>query len=98
MGRQIPWNLRCEECGAILRELAEAWRSDWKNLNSSGRDPVELRNELLSCDDSQLAEMYQQHYAKSVEARRKKTEHEVLTGHTVMLHGMWTSGLGYRRV
>jgi len=78
---------KCAECSAILRELAESWRTDTEQMRASSADPVELRNEWLFSDDYQMRELYQKHYPKLMVARRKKTEHEILTGHQIILNG-----------
>ena len=87
MSRQFPSDFHCEQCGAILSELSEAWRADAAKISSSGRDPVEVRHQWLSADDRQFHELCEMHYTRSIEARRKKTEHEILTGHNVIAHG-----------
>lgn len=73
----------------------DAARSDAEAHRNSG-DPVKLRNELLAADDFQFQELHRAHYARTIEARRRKDEHEILTGHSVILHGARTAGLGRR--
>ena len=90
MSRQFPSDFHCEECSEILSELSEAWRADSAKISSSGRDPVELRNQWLSADDFQFRELCETYYTRMIEARRKRTEHEILTGHNVVAHG-WRS-------
>ena len=92
----MPPTFRCQECGTILREIMAAWRTDAETLNTSGRDPLQLRNEWLAADEFQARELHQTHYPRTIEARRRQREHEILTSHTVILHGAWTSGLGPR--
>ena len=90
MSGQFPPGFHSEECGAILGELSEARRAGSEKMSSSGSDPRKLREQWLSADDFQFRELHETHYARSIKARRRKTEHDILTGHSVIAHG-WRS-------
>jgi hypothetical protein len=49
----------------------------------------------MSADELQT--LMRAHYPRSVEARRKKAEHEALTGHSVHVHG-WRHVFGRRSI
>jgi|HubBroStandDraft_1064217.scaffolds.fasta_scaffold409923_2 hypothetical protein len=88
-----PSKFQCPECAAILRELRDAPRSDTEKLRdewlSTGRDLEELRDAMLASiahDDS--VDVTATYYPRTAEARRRKMEHEALTGHYVLIHGL----------
>jgi len=85
---KFPINSGCKECTAILRELREAAEVEGKALRSSGRDLAELRQEWIKTDEEGARALFALHYPRSLSARRRKTEHEVLTGHNVLTHGI----------
>jgi hypothetical protein len=83
---------RCPECAAILRELVEAPHSDAEKLRkdwlAAGRDLKELRDTwLASMADDDSSDITSSYYPRTAEARRKKREHEALTGHSVLRIG-----------
>src|SRR5437867_738857 len=99
MRQNVPYDFKCEECGAILRALLDSFHVDMKELRrrlretaqASGRSVEEMRNVWLSSVSSMpVAEMQtlmRAHYPRAAEARRRKAEHEALTGHSVHVHG-----------
>lgn len=91
----VPDNFRCEECGAILREMREAWQADQHAVRLSSRNPTELLQEWLSADDYQMAKLAVSQYPRTLAVRRRRTEHEVLTGHSILTHG-WRALFGPR--
>jgi len=96
MARQSPSNAQCEECAAILREMADAWRVDSRQMSASAPDAHALRDEWLHADDDRFHELSQTYYTRTLQARRRKTEHEILTGHSVVMNG-WRGFLPGRR-
>ena len=93
---KVPDNFQCEECGAILREMHEAWQSDWKGVKSLDQDPMVLRNEWLNADELQTYELYRTHYPRTIAVRRRRIEHEILTGHNAITHGLRSAWFGPR--
>jgi hypothetical protein len=93
---KVPDSFSCEECGAIWRELREAAAAEVRAVQSSDRDLYELRREWLHADPSQTLEMAQSFYPRTMAARRRRTEHEILTGHNILTHG-WRSAWFDRR-
>ena len=88
---KFPIHSGCEECTAILRELREAAESEGRALRSSGLDLTELRQEWIHADEEASRALFAFHYPRSLVARRRKTEHEILTGHNVLTHGIWAA-------
>jgi len=104
----LPPNLHCDECEAILRKLLDARQVDLEEMRkhlfeaarSSGREPEEMRDVWLSSimkmPDDEMRTVLRAHHARATEMRRKKSDHEIATGHSVdQLVSMVL--LGYRR-
>jgi hypothetical protein len=99
-------DMSCEECGAILRELRESFQLDQEEVRrrlretarSSGRDVDEMRTSwvfsISRMPSDEMRTILQGHYPRATQARRKKTEHEAATGHSVYMHG-WRGVLGF---
>lgn len=96
MSQILPPNLHCDECEAILRELLDARQVDLEELRkhlfeaarSSGREPEEMRDVWLSSvmrmPDDEMQTVMRAHAPRAFEARRrKKSDHEIATGHSV---------------
>ena len=95
MNPNSPDNLQCEECGAILRELRDAWRSARRRFRdawlASGRDHSDFVTALRSGDLSpELLDVqpFQTELSKAcpadiAQAQRRKEKHESETGHSV---------------
>ena len=95
MNPDSPDNLQCEECGAILRELRDAWRAARMRFReawvSSGRDHSDFVAALRSGDLSQelldiqpwQTELSKACPADIAEAQFRKEKHEAETGHSV---------------
>ena len=92
----LPVNVDCPECEAILRELLDARDVDLEEMRqhlfeaarSSGRAPEEMRNVWLSSvmkmPDNEMQTVIRAHAPRATEARRrKKSDHEIATGHSV---------------
>jgi hypothetical protein len=92
----LPVNLNCPECEAILRELLDARDDDCEEMRmhlletarSTGREPEEMRNVWLSSvirmPDDEMRTVIRAHAPRATEQhRRKKSEHEIATGHSV---------------
>jgi hypothetical protein len=95
MSKILPLNFRCAECEVILRELLVARQVDLKEMRkhlletarSSGREPEEMRNAWLTSiarmPHDEMQTVVRAHYPRVSEARRKKLDHELATGHSV---------------
>jgi len=95
MGQILPLNFHCEECEALLREVLDARQVDLEEMRkhlleaarSSGREPEEMRDVWLSSiarmPDDEMRTVMRAHYPRATEARRKKSDHEIATGHSV---------------
>jgi hypothetical protein len=81
MSAKLPGFFQCAECSAILREVQESYRIDRALLLSSDCDLAELRNEYLAADEFQMRELLESQYPRTIAARRRQKEHEILTGH-----------------
>lgn len=92
----LPVNADCPECEAILRELLEARHADLEDLRthlleaarSSRRKPEEMRNvwlwSVMSMPDDEMETVIRALAPRATDARgRKKSDHEVATGHSV---------------
>ena len=93
---KFPDGFQCDECGAIWREMREAAAAESRAGQASDRDLMELRQEWLHADDAGLRELAESYYPRTMAARRRKTEHEILTGHNVIAHG-WRAAWFDRR-
>lgn len=86
-------NRYCPECQAILREIWAAHRGvaekDRRAVDAwldSGRDLSEFyRNWFGMFADDASMQQWVENNPQWMEARRRKAEHEVLTGHSVAL-------------
>jgi hypothetical protein len=89
-------NLHCDECEAILRESLDARQADLEDLRkkllaaarSSGREQEEMRDvwllSIMKMPDDQMQTVMRAHYPRAAAARsRKKSDHEIATGHSV---------------
>jgi hypothetical protein len=102
MSSNVPRDFQCEQCGAIVRELRDAWRAGRMRFRetwlSSGRDLQDFRKALISLlpevldDEVRQAELLQAHFPDVAEAERRKAEHEALTGHSVHKDGWRSAG------
>jgi hypothetical protein len=88
---KLPGNFQCEECGAIVRKMRDAVRMESRAVHESDRDLAKLREEWLHGDELQARELTESFYPRTLAARRRKTEHEILTGHNVITHGWRTA-------
>ena len=92
----LPVNPHCPECEDILRELLNAREADLEEMRqhlldvarSSGREAGEMRNAWLSSvmkmPDNEMQTVLRAHTPRTTEQRRrKKTDHEIATGHSV---------------
>ena len=93
---KVPVNLDCPECEAILRELLDAREADREEMRehlfaaarSSGREPEEMRNvwlwSVMQRPDDEMRTVIRAHTPRATEARRRKrSDHETATGHSV---------------
>ena len=100
-------NINCEECGVIYRQLYEAFRFDYSEMRErvrnlwqkSGLELSEFHKKYLSATMDALehadpGKEPQAEFRKSAVVRRKAADHELKTGHSVMMNGWRTSGLG----
>jgi hypothetical protein len=97
-------SLHCDVCGAIARELHEAWQADNRDVaermrevaSSSGRDVqkfvVDWVCSITDMPDDEMQTLLRSHYPRVAEARRRKAEHENSTGHSVTWHSYWRFG------
>lgn len=88
----------CPECAAILREMRAAPGIDVGTLReewlATGRDLKELRKTWLdSIANQDSVEPIATCDPKTMEAHRKRLEHEALTGHSILKHG-WRGQIG----
>jgi hypothetical protein len=92
----LPVDIDCPECEAILRELLDARQLDLQEMRkhlleaarSTGREPEEMRNVLLSSvmkmPDDEMQTVIRAHALGATEQRRRrKSDHEVASGHSV---------------
>jgi len=99
MGQKFPNDFECAECADILQALLSDFHVDHREVrqrlretaDASGRTLEEMRNVLIASvgtmpPDEQRTLM-KAHYPRTAEARRRKAEHETLTGHSVHMHG-----------
>jgi len=110
----VKWNLpptfRCEECGAIVKEMQSAWETDSRDVRqrlrqvaaSSGRDisqfSIDWIRSVIQLPDDEMQVLLKSHYPRVAAARQKQTVHETTTGHSVSVHGSWSlmpPGSGY---
>ena len=103
-----PQNFNCKECDAIFRELRDAFRSDYKKVResvryawlTSGLELGQFHKAYLSSaldafnTDIDMSEKLQAQFHRTTELRRKAAEHESLTGHSVVVNGWRSSGIG----
>src|SRR5262245_22492710 len=95
-------NRNCSECGAILRQLREAWRGDYRAARERVRDAWlasglkldQFYKAYLSGPDAEIDERFQADFPRFAEMRRRASEHELLTGHSVVVHGWRDWGIG----
>ena len=105
MGQRFPPDFSCAECAVILRALLDEFHADQRQVRArlletaeaSGRTVDEMRtrwiNSLGAMPADEQPAMMKAHYPRSVEARRRKNEHETLSGHSVHTHG-WKGVFG----
>ena len=100
-------NINCEECGVIYRRLHEAFRSDWSEMRECVRDlrrksglelsefhKKHLSSAIDALEHSDPGKEPQAEFPRSAEVRKRAAEHELKTGHSVMMNGWRTSGVG----
>jgi hypothetical protein len=107
MRQKYPHDFKCEECGSILRALLDSFHVDRREMRqrlketaqASGRGLEEMRNvwraSVSKMPPDEMRTLMRAHFPRAVEARRKKVEHEALTGHSVHVHG-WALVFGRR--
>jgi hypothetical protein len=104
MSQKYPYDFECEECGTILRALLDSFHVDQREIltrlsetaQSSGRGLEEVRSAWTSSlSKMPFDEAMRVYYPTIHEARRKKRDHEALTGHSVHMHG-WSGAFGRR--
>ena len=104
VSQKYPYDFECEECGIILRTLLDSFHVDRREIfarlsetaQSTGRGLKDVRTTWAeSLANMPVDEAMRAHYPRSAEARRKKTEHEALTGHSIHMHG-WSGAFGRR--
>ena len=96
MNPRLPVNVHCPECEDILRELLDARQVDIEEMRthlfeaarSSGRAPNEMRNvwllSVMKMPDNEMETVLRAHAPRTTEQRRrKKSDHEIATGHSV---------------
>ena len=107
MPAKFPFDFECEECGAVLEALLNSFHVDLREVrhrlretaDATGRSIEEMRDAWVSSvakmapDEKQT--LLRAHYPRCADARRKKAEHEALTGHSVHTHG-WSKVFGRR--
>jgi hypothetical protein len=92
-------NFHCPDRAAILRELVDAPLTDAEKLKqewlATGRDLEEVRVmwlQSMANDDS--VDVTATYYPRTPEVRRRRLEHEALTGHSVLaLRGLFRQNL-----
>jgi len=99
MGQRFPNDFECAECADILRTLLNDFHVDHRELrrrlretaDASGRSVEQMRNALIASvgkmPPDERKTLVKAHYPRTAEARRRKAEHETLTGHSVHMHG-----------
>jgi hypothetical protein len=99
---KLPPSATCPECRHIARTLQTAWRHDSDVLrarlvdvaNASGVDvfqfDVHWVFSLAEMPDRDMKSLLDSHYPQVREAMQLRTEHERLTGHSVMWNVWWT--------
>jgi hypothetical protein len=106
---KLPPSATCPECRQIARALQAAWRHDADVLRArlvdaayaSGKEVLEFDLHwvlsLAGMPDEELKGLLDLHYPQVKAAMTQRTEHEQLTGHTVMWNVWWTpQGHGWR--
>jgi hypothetical protein len=101
-------NTKCQECGTIYRQLYEAFRSDYGEMRERVRDAwmqsglelskfhkKYLSSTMDALETSDPNNEMQGQFPRSAEVRRKASDHELKTGHSVMMNGWRTSGIGW---
>ena len=101
-------NIKCDECGVIDRQLYKGFRSDYSEMRErvrnlwqkSGLELSEFHKKYLSAtmdalEHADAGKEPQAEFRKSAAVRRKAADHELKTGHSVMMNGWRTSGVGW---
>jgi len=96
MSPRFSLNARCEECDALVRAWLDARDADAREMRgrlleaarSSGRTLEEMRDAWLTSigrvADDEMPSVMRAHYPRASEAYRRKLEHELATGHSVI--------------
>jgi hypothetical protein len=91
----LPANIDCPQCESILRKLLDAHQRDFEEMRnhlfeaarSSGREPEEMRDAWLSSivkmPDDEMQTVRRALAPRTAAERRKKSDHEMATGHSV---------------
>ena len=95
---------KCEECGAIYKELISTWRAARMNFRdrwiASGKTHQDFRDAVRSMppevfdDEALRAELLQTKAPEVANAQQRMKEHEAATGHSVLALG-WRN-IGFR--
>jgi hypothetical protein len=95
---------KCEECGAIYKELIEAWRAARMRFRehwlASGKDHQDFKDVVRSMrmefleDENLRNELLQANAPDVARAQRRMAEHEAATGHSVLREG--SRNIGFR--
>jgi hypothetical protein len=105
VGDKFPHDFECAECAEILRALLNDFHVDHRDVRArfretakaSGRNLAEMRiawtNSVGRMPPDEQMTLMKNHYPRLAEARRRKQEHEIETGHAVRVHG-WAKVFG----
>lgn len=100
---KLPPPTTCLECRHIARALQTAWRLDADVLRARLVDVAQASRvdvfefdihwvfSLATMPDAEMKSLLESHYPKVREAMQQRSEHERLSGHSVMWQGWWTA-------
>ena len=103
-------DFKCEECGAILRELRDAMQLDELELrrrlhqtaDSSRRGIEEMRDvwlaSIVKMPTDEMHTILRAQYPRVADMQRKQAEHESRTGHSVFRDGWRTMKMPYEEL
>ena len=108
MSRNSRDNSPCDECSTLLRELLHARRSDNETRRerfradwlASGEELSRFYSTYLSSafaaldQNVNLADSFADQWPRSEEVGRRASEHELVAGHSIYVHGRRGSGIG----
>jgi len=104
------FGVRCDECGAILRDLRDPVQRDEQDLknrlhraaDASGREPDQMRiawvSSVASAPTDEMHIIIRAHYPRLADLRAKQAEHESRTGHSVFRDGWQTMNMPYEEL